>query len=355
MTTPTANPTVPWAVGGGADNAIEHARMIPWAIYQGSEGVLGNLDLQVVALTTPGASVQVNPGGYVIVARGLGQNYEAYMGKYGQAVTVAIAPNNAGTSRSDLVILRIEDNHVAGEPWSAPPSNDTGPYRNITVVQGVPSTTRAVSQLGNSWSAIALARIDIPAFTSTITNAMIVPVRTKVSPPSPPVPPATIVIIENDNCPDNPDYLFTRILPGAPSGSPENFTSSQVGVWRDFPTSASWLVPIPKWASRADIIFAGYTFLITEDVWGAVRVNIDNGALFTDEVVFDANYTGGPGPEMMSFVAAGSVAIPSSMRGKNKKFKIQAKSNDASSSHTGIVQYYRSSVAEFRIFFKEQC
>lgn len=352
MTSPTANPGVPWAVGGGADNAIEHARMIPWAIYQGSEGVLGNLDLQVVATATPGGTVQINPGGYVIVARGLGQTYESYMGKYGQAVTVPISANNSGSSRSDLIILRIEDNHVAGEPWSAPASNDSGPYRNILPVQGVPSTTRSVSQLGNSWSAIALARIDIPAFTSTITNAMIVPVRTKVSAPSPPVPPATIIIVENDNCPDNPDYLYSNILPG--SGSNNDFAPGTIGSWRDWPSSASWIVPIPKWATRADVFLCLYSVRLNEDVAGSTRMNID-GTLFTNNVDFDVNYTGGPGPENVSMIAAGTVSIPSSMRGKNKKFKMQARTNVGPPTATGTLTYYAASAGEFRIVFKEQC
>src|SRR5688572_22656089 len=195
MTSPTPNPTVPWAVGGGADNAIEHARMIPWAIFQGSEGVLGNTDLEVKALTTPGTSVTVSPGGYVVVARGLGQTYESYMGKFGSAVTVPVAANNTGSTRSDLLMLRIEDPHVAGEPWGMPGNVNTGPYREFYIQQAVASTTRSVRQLGNTWSAIPLARIDIPANTSTITNAMIVPLRTKCAPPSPPIPPPTIIII----------------------------------------------------------------------------------------------------------------------------------------------------------------
>jgi len=350
MTSPTANPTVPWAVGGGADNAIEHARMIPWAIYQGNEGVLGNADLQVVALATPGGSVQVNPGGYVIVARGLGQSYEAYMGKFGNAITVPIDPNNTGSTRSDLLVLRVEDNHVAGEPWPAPPSNDSGPYRNFWVEKGVPSTTRTVRQLGNTWSAIALARIDIPAFTSTITNAMIVPLRTKCCPPAPPTPPATIIIIENDTCPDNPDFLYSRVLPGAANN---DFTSSSVGTWRDWPTSASWIVPIPKWASRADVFLVLYSIRLNEDVAGSTRMSID-GSLFTPSVDFDVNYTGGPGPENCTIIAAGSVAIPSSMRGVNKKFKMQAKTNVGPPTATGTLTYYAASVGEFRIVFKDQ-
>jgi hypothetical protein len=353
VTSPTANPTVPWAVGGGADNAIEHARMIPWAIYQGAEGILGAGDMEVKALTTPGASVNINPGGYVIVARGLGQTYESYMGKIGNAVNVPVSPNNTGTPRSDLVIVRIEDNHVAGEPWSAPASNDTGPYRTFTVVQGVASTTRSVRDLGNSWSAIALARIDLPAFTSTVTQGMIVPVRTKISPPPPPAPPATLPPTEGAGVNDNPEYFYTRILPATSSGVYDDFAPGTLGAWRDWPVSASWIVPVPKWATKAEVFFVAYSVQTAANVAGSTRINIDNGVIFTPNVDIDYNYSAG-GPDTMTVVAAGAVTIPTAQRGKNCKFKVQARTNVGAPGAPGTMRYYFGSVGEFRIFFKEQ-
>lgn len=353
MTSPTANPGVPWAVGGGADNAIEHARMIPWAIFQGAEGVLGSLDMQVTALTTPGGSVNINPGGYVILARGLGQQYESYMGKISTAVNVPISPNNTSSARSDLVMVRIEDNHVAGEPWSAPASNDSGPYRTFTVQQGVASTTRSVRDLGNSWSAIALARIDIPAFTSTITQGMIVSLRTRVSPPPPPVPPVTIPPVDGTTSADNPEYFFTRILPATSSGVYDDFAPGTIGAWRDWPVSASWIVPVPKWATKAEVFFVAYMVQTAANVAGSTRVNIDNGAIFSPNVDIDYNYSSG-GPDGMTIVAAGAVNIPSAQRGKNCKFKVQARTNVGAPGAPGTMRYYFGSVGEFRVFFKEQ-
>ena len=352
MTSPTANPGVPWAVGGGADNAIEHARMIPWAAFGGNEGTMGANDLQVQALTTPGGSVQVNPGGYVVLARGLGQTYESYLGKYGNAVTVAIDPNNTGSARSDLIILRIEDNHVAGEPWTAPPSNDTGPYRNIVVVKGVPSTTRSIRDLGNSWSGITLARIDIPAFTSTITNAMIVSLRTKVGPCPPPGPPISIPPVEGAPVLDNPEFFYTRILPQTVNPAVDDFTSGSVGAWRDWPLTASWIVPVPRWATKAEIWFTAYGVQVFANHYSSARVNIDNGAVFTPIVTIDYNYsfTSG-GPDGLTVVAGGAVTIPSAQRGKYCKFKTQLSTNMLPSS---TLRYFWGSVGEFRVFFKEQ-
>lgn len=355
MTSPTPNPTVPWAVGGGADNSIEHARMIPWAVFQGSEGVLGNTDLEVKALTTPGASVQVNPGGYVVIARGLGQTYESYMGKYGSAETVAVAPNNTASSRSDLLMLRIEDPHVAGEPWSNPPAGgnvNSGPYRSFYIQQGVASTTRSVRQLGNTWSAIPLARIDIPANTSTITQSMIVPLRTKCSPPSPPIPPPTIIIIEDDDGPDNPDYLYSYVSSG-PSSS-FTFASTSVNTWRSMSSIFDQVIPVPKWATRADIVLVAHNVTLDQDVWGECRISISD-SVYSTAAMFDFNYAGGPGPENIALVAGGNVAIPSSFRGKCKRFKLQGRSLGVPSTHTGTMAFHRGSLVEVRIIFKEQC
>lgn len=352
MTTPTPNPTVPWAIGGGADNAIEHARMIPYAIFQGSEGVLGNTDLEIRALTVPGGSIRMSPGGYVVRARGLGQTYEAYMGKYGQEVTVPVDPNNTASARSDLVMLRIEDSHVAGEPWEEADLN-SGPYRSVWIEKGVPSTTRSVQQLGNTWSAIPLARIDIPAMTSTITQAMIVPLRTKCSPPSPPVPPPTIIIIEGDDAPANPDFMYHKLTAGPSSA--QNFASASINTWRQFfNAQLQWLISIPAWATTAEVILTVHNCQINEDVWGEARVNIDNGALYSSAVMYDFNYHGGPGPEHMSIVVGSTVAIPSAMRGKNKKFTVDARSLAVSPTHTGTITLHRGSLIEMEITFKEQ-
>jgi hypothetical protein len=350
MTSP--NPGVPLFVGGGADNPVEHARMLNWGMFQGSEGILGSSDLQIQALATPGGSVQMNPGGYVVLARGLGQTYESYMGKYGQAITIPIDPNNTGSARSDLIILRIEDNHVAGEPWPAPPSNDDGPYRNPVVVKGVPSTTRSVRDLGNSWSAITLARIDIPAFTSTITNAMIVSLRCKVGPPPPPVPPTTIPPVEGAPTPDNPEVVYARILPQTTNPTVDDFTSGSIGAWRDWPVSAQWIVPVPKWATIAEVWFAAYSVQVFANHYSSARINIDNGAILTPKVDIDYNYsfTSG-GPDGMTCVAAGRVNIPSAQRGKHCKFKVQFSTNMLPSS---TLRYFWGSVGEFRVAFKEQ-
>lgn len=352
MTSPTPNPTVPWAVGGGADNAIEHARMIPWSIFQGSEGVLGSLDLEVKALGVPGTSVTVNPGGYVIVARGLGQSYESYMGKFGQAVNVPVAPNNSASMRSDLLMLRIEDPHVAGEPWVVPANVNAGPYRNFYIQTGVASTTRSVRQLGNTWSAIALARIDVPALTSTITQSMIVPLRTKCSPPSPPVPPATIIIVENDDGPDNPDYLYSYVASGPTV--PFGFASSSINVWRSMSSIFDQVIPVPRWATRADFILVAHNVTISEDVWGETRINIAD-TTYSNSAMYDMNYQGGPGPENIELVAGGNIPITSAFRGKCKRFKLEARSLGVPSTHTGLLAFHRGSLVEVRIIFKEQC
>lgn len=323
---------VPWAVGGGAVNDENLARMLGYFMFGGLEGILNPSDLQVVPLATPGTSVQVLPGGYNIIGRGSGQQYESYIGKVRTADVVPISATSAGSGRSDLVIARIEDPNISGEPWSDPVDPAVGPYVYTRVIENVPSTTRSVRQLGNNFSAITLARIDIPASTGTITSAMIKDVRALVNPINGPQPPPTVPPpAENDNSDDNSQSVWVSSKQGAGryggSGS-SILTPTPVNTWRYWPTFADWIVPIPTWATGMDIFFQLNQPQFPGSAWGEFRLEIDNGALFTNAYMYDVNNSGAAGPcdLRQSMALAQSISIPSGMRGKAKRIRMQAHS-----------------------------
>lgn len=344
---------VPWAIAGGASIDVGVARMIPYFMFAGNEGVLNALDCEVKALAVPGGSIRVSPGGYNIIGRLPGQLYESYLNRITADEVVAVDPT-AGAGRSDLVVLRILDSHVVGSPWANPASLANGPYADVNIVKNVPSTTTNVRQLGNSWSAITLARIDIPASTSTITQAMIKPLRTKVSPPAPPVPPPVIVIVDDDDSPDNPEVDFSRIVNGPNPAQP--LTAASINVWRVWPAAATWSVPIPKWATNMDVICSIYNAEYDGSIWGETRIEIGNGELYTPATMYDLNYHGGPGPERDAIVAgAGNLQIPSAMRGKCKRFRLNARSLAVAPTHPGTIQCYRGALIRLEINFKERC
>jgi hypothetical protein len=343
---------VPWAIGGGVPNYEDMARMIPYFMFSGQEGVLGALDLEVKALATPGGSVRVSPGGFVIVGRGSGQMYESYLGRNKSDHVVGVDPNNTASPRSDLVVGRIPDPYIPGSAFQQPGPTEVSTYEFAQpfIIKGVPSTTRNLTQLGNTWSAIPLARIDIPANTATITQAMIVPLRTKVGPPAPPAPPPPQIIIIDADSPENPEYQFNRVQVGP--ATQQTLPAGSIGTWRVWPTATSWNVPIPKWATHMDVILSLFNVRTSEDVYGNARVEVGNAELFTDQSEYNFNYTGGPGDEVTHIITGASVAIPTAMKGKVKRFRMQAKTLDT---HTGVLKYFSGSLARLEVQFKEQC
>lgn len=343
---------VPWAVGGGAVIPEDVARMIPYFMFNKTEGVLGATDLEVKALATPGGSVRISPGGYVVLGRGSGQFYEAYMGKNPEDHIVSVAPNNTASSRSDLLILRVVDPYIAGSPWNIPTDRANGPYVEPHIIQGVPSTIRTFRSLGNNWSGIDLARIDIPANTATIQQAHIVSLRGRVSappqqipPPSmpPPVPDIDITII-------NPENEFSYLINGPTSE--QTFPSTSQNVWRNWPAVSEVTVPIPPWATTMDVQFSLLNTMVDDDVWGETRVEIGNGEAYSGSTVFDFNKS--TGWERIQVFAGGRVAIPSGLRGKNKRFRVNARSLGVGGAHPGTMKVDRGSLIRLEVVFKEQ-
>lgn len=344
--------SVPWAVGGGAVINEDVARMIPYFMFNKTEGVLGTTDLEVKALATPGGSVRISPGGGVILGRGAGQFYEAYMMKNSADHVIAVAPNNTGSARSDLLIARVIDPYVAGSPWNIPTDRANGPYIEPWIIQGVPSTTRTFRSLGNNWSGIDLARIDIPALTSTITTGMIVSLRGRVSAPPAQIPPPSTPphVPDVDITIINPENEFSYLING-PS-TEQTFPTAQQNVWRNWPAASEVTVPIPPWATTMDVQFSLLNTMVDDDVWGETRVEIGSGEAYSGSTVYDFNKS--TGWERIQVFAGGRIAVPSAMRGKNKRFRVNSRSLDVSSAHTGTLKVDRGSLIRLEVVFKEQ-
>lgn len=348
--------SVPWAVGGGAIINEDVARMIPYFMFNKTEGTLGSTDLEVKPLSTPGTSVRISPGGFVILGRGTGQFYEAYMGKNADDHVIAVAPNNSGSLRSDLLVARVIDPYIAGSPWNIPTDRANGPYVEPFIIQGVAPTTRSIRQLGNNWSAIDLARIDIPASTSTITSGMIISLRTRVSAAPIQIPPPTTIINIDEDVIINPENEFFSLLPGPQTS--QNLTTAQQNVWRAWPTAAEITVQIPQWATTMDAQFSLYNVQVDNNVWGETRIEVGGSELLSGSTIYDFNRASSSwsaNPERIQVFAGGRMAIPTAMRGKNKRFRVNARSLDVSSSHTGTLKVDRGSLIRLEVTFKEQC
>ncbi|MFF5793674.1 hypothetical protein ACFY5D_16635 [Paeniglutamicibacter sp. NPDC012692] len=170
----------PWFVSSpNAQHSSEVARVMAYAGTGGKEGISAPGDLKVTAQSVPNGTVRVAPGGGVMLSRYAGGTSQSYVGRNATTTNVAIAPTTSAGKRSDLVVLRVLDPAFEGQPPSDPTNFD---YTRLTVIQGVAANTTDAAKLNLSYPAIALARIDIPASTGAITQAMIKDVRRVANP-----------------------------------------------------------------------------------------------------------------------------------------------------------------------------
>ncbi|MEU8540914.1 hypothetical protein AB0C52_13155 [Streptomyces sp. NPDC048717] len=279
--------TVPWFTEGGAEHSSQVARLLAFAAFGGSEGVVGASDLQVRALSSPAAAVSVRSGACAVLNRAAGGGYQAYAARLPSGDQVAVAATGA-SKRSDLVVARIENPFAPGESWGHPADAKVGPYVFTRVISGVPSTTTSVRQVRPGDSAITLARIDIPANTSSITQSMIKDMRDMVSPRS-----------------------RRRLYTSSP-GSDQNWAGNSKGQWVQWPAAARWTVEVPPWATKARIMLtlAGVQ-VMRGGVWGASAWKL--GSIQGQSVNLDTGKS--DGSERLHLISADTITVPAAMRG----------------------------------------
>lgn len=341
----------PWYIDAEARHLAPQQRLLAYSAVEGKEGVLGETHLAVTDLDTPGGSIQVMPGGYSILARHLGGAYEAYVGKFVEAETVAVNPTSSSGPRTDLVILRVENPYVSGSgSWSQPADPLNGPYVHVRVIEGVPANTNSVQALNGTWSAITLARITRPASTGVVQQSHVTDLRSLaklggerviiVDPPDEPDPPAPPIA--------QAQFFDAKSFSGS-EGTLGPATSSS---WSPFPSTAYWDVAIPSWATGVDVLWQVNNIrLETKGVFGETRINLDDGAVTTPGTAFDLMHTQTiPGWQRHPLYAAGTMALPSSQRGKIKRFRVQMRLTAADG---GLLRWNTGTNMVFQAVFKQ--
>ena len=169
----------PWVVTD-ADISPEMARLVAYTASGGAEGIIEPTDLRVRALSTPGNRVRVAPGGALLKNRYAGGGQQTYaLRNATQHNSPIITATGSSGGRTDLVVARVLDPNYEG---SAPPDPNDFQYARTEIIEGVPSNTRSALDLNLNFPAIALARINIPSSTATITNSMITDLRHVANP-----------------------------------------------------------------------------------------------------------------------------------------------------------------------------
>ena len=166
--------SVPWAIGNGAHNQVEGARLSLYASTGGRGGVMSPTDMQVSALPVPGGAVRVHTGGVVIISGYPGASSQAYAARETSSTDVPIDATGSSGSRTRYLVVRVHDHQYATEP--SPPSIENGPYNEYEWIDQDPRTTAL------PYPVEGLAKVTQPANTQTITQDMIEDIRQLAQP-----------------------------------------------------------------------------------------------------------------------------------------------------------------------------
>ena len=313
---------VPWAIGGGAVHSSEVARLVTYIATGGRQGVLNGTDFAVLPLTIPGAGVLVQPGAAVILNRALNVTNDSYVVRMPTQDTVVTTPNGAGGIRSDLVIARVENPFLSGEPWSIPTDVTIGPYVFTRILQNVPAGTSSVTALNLGYSAIPLARIDFPVSTAAVTAGMIKDLRAVVNPVAVTPIPAPAADHDDDDCERNWIYVLCPSQGAAETGGDILLASNQTFI--DWPIHGTWTVRFPRWATHVEFDLKVNNCQVNNaDAWGELQLLV-NGVV-AKNMVFDFNMRLQNNGIRQIMCVAGEYLIPPALRGKTVTCKLQAK------------------------------
>ncbi|QKW31412.1 hypothetical protein HUT11_35185 (plasmid) [Streptomyces seoulensis] len=271
----------------GATHPAQQFRMLVRDLARGSEGITQGDDMKVTQRSTPGAGVSVSDGSAVIKGRA-----NAWQGHYAACnIGTADVPiaSTGGTARSDMVILRVKDPDYEGSLNPA-----TAQIDYFDVISNVSSSATVIP---DGSTGIPLARIDLPANTSVVTNAMITDIRKIANP-------------RRDRT------LYTQ--------SPASLSNLITGVsslYTAFTTAPGWNIAIPDWATSAKIKIDIAGFRMSGGyIFGGLRGKV--GPLLTMQpVTIDDDQ--GTSTRRMTAVVADTLTIPSLFRGTTQLLRAE--------------------------------
>lgn len=280
----------------GARHRGELLRVAEYAATQGSEGIVEAADCKVTQLGTPGAGVAISAGAILMRNRSASVRNQTYVanGRVGSQVDVAAT---GASARSDLIVVRAKDPQYA--PWTALSGADTQ-YVEPFVVQNVPATTKSFKELNLGYSAYALARVDIPANTTAITNAMIKPLRKLARP--------------------RRERNILTYYPDAAYQTPTPPDRAQF-------TNLNAPVECPEWATQLTVLgTVAQGIYVTAAMTGTMRVEYgytinSSTFLYTEDAGIHTDSAG----YRAAVTAAGSIVVPANYRGLTHNFRLSAR------------------------------
>jgi hypothetical protein len=316
---------VPWFVDGG-DPTVDTLRTLAYAAGAGREGIINPTDFNTTALEFPGAGVVVAPGSGVVEVRTQGYGDQAYIVRAATPTQVDCTPNGPAGARSDLVVIRVEDPQVDAN-WPIPEDPLTGPYTFLRMVEDVPPGTTRLQDVRPTDSGFAVARIDWLPNASSVTQAMITDLRPISQPRT---------------------ERLTVYLGGVWS------TVDNVGEitdeWETFPLGAVWPVPVPTWATHAQVDAEWVQLTKADTVLASGNVRVSLGDQSGVGLPYRANTA-----QRHSLVAGATLLLDPAVRGTVQLLSMEGigdvgnagtLSADVGTTVKAAVHFYQAPVAE---------
>lgn len=304
----------PWALDGATISSAL-ARRAQYAAMSGAEGIVNAADLKVSQLAVAGNGLLISAGNAAITNRYETDPNETYTIANPGVHTILSTemPSSQPTAKSYLVLITVGDPEFSqvGHPWMTSDVLDPSEAADYVYVRPwllqVAAGTTSFDGLGLNYPALALARIDIPANTTTITNAMITDLRTMARPRS-------LEVISNIT-----GFSFYNMESAPVDGTYVTF-------------GGSWSMNIPKWATSASITgwIAGIAVDGTKGAAGDIRATI-TGAGSSPSTFYDENNEAATAGnwQRVTHNVGGKIAIPSAIRGTAQTVKFEAENRPA--------------------------
>jgi hypothetical protein len=262
-----------------ATHSAQQFRMLVRDLASGAEGITEGDDLKVSALDTPGAGVQIGDGSGIVRSKA-----NAFGGSYAVCnigtATVDVA-STGSVPRSDMVVLRVLDPEYEGDLNPA-----TDQIEFFDVISDVGSTATTVPA---GYTAIPLARIDIPASTATITAGMITDIRQVANP-----------------------RRQTTLQTYSPSTALVELSGTS-GATQYWSNVAGWNLAVPSWATTARVVLTACQLRYSTGYVVGEFSAAFGSSLDVQRVLLDDDQ--GTGIRRATVVAADTFTLPDAYRG----------------------------------------
>lgn len=278
-----------WAIDGALLGS-SLARRAEYAAVGGTHGVVQKNDLKVTQLAVPGVGLLIEPGVGLVNNDYQTIPNETYVVSNPSTHTIAAidmpASNPAAKSYLMAIVIGDPDFSQTGHPWMgstdpAPGTEQSFQYVRPTLIEVAPGATT----LSVNYPALVLARIDIPANTTTIIDSYITDLRAMGQPRT---SQDLFVSPGNSWVTATPVYI--------PSGAVfANWGATAFGP----------SVKVPSWASRAIIVTSVNGVRFSDDssnIRGELRTKV--GGVAGASSIFDFETGGGAGARRINLQTA---------------------------------------------------